>query len=65
MRLSLLTLTALMVLGGLAGCTTASEKLEKESPVNGMDPIGSLDPATRDTVENTFAQVRQLIPPLG
>lgn len=27
-------------------------------PVHGMDPIGSLDPATRDAIENTFAQVR-------
>lgn len=33
-------------------------------PVHGMDPIGSLDPATRDTIEGTFATVRGFMPPL-
>jgi hypothetical protein len=33
-------------------------------PVHGMDPIGILDPATRDTIEGTFAQVRSFLPPL-
>lgn len=32
-------------------------------PVNGMDPIGSLDPATRTTIEDTFATVRSFMPP--
>jgi len=32
-------------------------------PVNGMDPIGSLDPATRSTIEDTFATVRSFMPP--
>lgn len=33
-------------------------------PVHGMDPIGILDPATRNTIEDTFATVRSFLPPL-
>jgi len=33
-------------------------------PVHGMDPIGSLDPATRGTIEDTFATVRSFMPPM-
>jgi len=32
-------------------------------PVNGMDPVGILDPATRDSIENAFAQIRGILPP--
>jgi hypothetical protein len=32
---------------------------------NGMDPVASLDPGTRASVEDGFAQLRQLVPPLG
>lgn len=32
-------------------------------PVHGMDPVGSLDPATRDSIENAFAQLRGILPP--
>jgi hypothetical protein len=30
---------------------------------NGMDPVGILDPATRDSIENGFAQLRAILPP--
>jgi hypothetical protein len=33
-------------------------------PVHGMDPIGILDPATRDTIESGFATARGIIGPL-
>ena len=33
-------------------------------PVHGMDPVAILDPATRDSIEGTFAQVRSFLPPL-
>jgi diacyltrehalose acyltransferase len=33
-------------------------------PAHGMDPIGSLDPATRDTIEGAFSTVRGFMPPL-
>lgn len=33
-------------------------------PVNGMDPVGSLDPATRDTIEDVFSTARSFMPPL-
>jgi diacyltrehalose acyltransferase len=33
-------------------------------PVHGMDPIGSLDPATRGSIEDAFATVRSFMPPL-
>jgi diacyltrehalose acyltransferase len=32
-------------------------------PVNGMDPVGILDPATRDSIENAFAEIRGILPP--
>jgi len=32
-------------------------------PVHGMDPVGILDPATRDSIENGFAQIRGILPP--
>jgi diacyltrehalose acyltransferase len=32
--------------------------------VHGMDPIGSLDPATRNSIEDTFNTVRGFMPPL-
>jgi hypothetical protein len=28
-----------------------------------MDPVGILDPATRDSIENGFAQLRAILPP--
>lgn len=34
-------------------------------PVRGMDPVEILDPATRDSIENAFATVRDLIGPIG
>lgn len=34
-------------------------------PANGMDPIASLDPATRDSILDGFNTVRNLIPALG
>jgi len=33
-------------------------------PAHGMDPIGSLDPATRNSIEDTFNTVRSFMPPL-
>lgn len=32
-------------------------------PVNGMDPIASIDAGTRDGILNIFAQIRSIIPP--
>lgn len=34
-------------------------------PVNGMDPVGSLDPGTRATIEKSFADIRTLFGILG
>ncbi|WP_099020980.1 PE-PPE domain-containing protein [Mycolicibacterium palauense] len=34
-------------------------------PLHGMDPVGSLDPATRAEVENAIATVRGYLAPLG
>jgi hypothetical protein len=34
-------------------------------PVNGMDPVGILGPATRDSIENVSAQIRAIFPPPG
>lgn len=34
-------------------------------PVIGMDPVGILGPATRNSIENVFAQVRAILPPPG
>jgi hypothetical protein len=34
-------------------------------PVNGMDPVGILGPATRDSIENVSAQIRAVVPPPG
>jgi len=34
-------------------------------PVAGMDPVAVLDPATRDSIEGAFAQVRDIIGPVG
>ena len=31
-------------------------------PVHGMDPVAILDPATRDTIEDAFAQIRAALP---
>ena len=33
-------------------------------PVNGMDPIGILDPATRDSIRDELDTVRSFMPPL-
>lgn len=33
-------------------------------PANGMDPIGILDPPTRDSILNAFAIIRDFLPPL-
>lgn len=32
-------------------------------PAHGMDPVGILDPATRGSIENAFAQLRGILPP--
>jgi diacyltrehalose acyltransferase len=32
-------------------------------PVNGMDPVASVDPGMREGIESTFAQIRALLPP--
>jgi hypothetical protein len=32
-------------------------------PVNGMDPVGILGPASRESIENFAAQVRAILPP--
>ena len=61
MRLSLLTLTALMVLGGLAGCTTASEKLEKRLKVG--EPVGRVFYAKYEEVEGAIKQAMIKYPP--
>jgi len=34
-------------------------------PVAGMDPVAVLDPATRDSIENAFSQIRRLVGPIG
>jgi diacyltrehalose acyltransferase len=34
-------------------------------PVHGMDPIGLLDPATRDSITKTFGTIRGMIPSIG
>lgn len=33
-------------------------------PVHGMDPVAILDPATRNTIEDTFSTVRSFLPPM-
>jgi diacyltrehalose acyltransferase len=33
-------------------------------PAHGMDPVGSLDPATRGSIEDAFNTVRSVMPPL-
>ena len=32
-------------------------------PVNGLDPLGPVDPAFRDSILNAFAQLRAILPP--
>lgn len=34
-------------------------------PINGMDPIATMDPGMRDSIENTFSSVRDILNPPG
>ncbi len=54
-----------MVDAGYSRNDNPATKPVSVDPVNGMDPIAVLDPATRDSVEDTFATIRGIIGPIG
>jgi diacyltrehalose acyltransferase len=50
---------------GYARNDNALNRPTSVDPVKGMDPVGILDPATRDSIENVFTQIRSFIPAPG